>query len=119
VQAADVVVVPSYRMAGLDVPHTAVARFWSASNGLGTDLIDQLRSEAAGDLIEPERDELIEQIGVELELSKSHLRSFVTSTGTATGGETTAMCGSARATRRPVERPSAAWAATSGIDTPR
>jgi hypothetical protein len=54
-----------------------VARVWSASNGLESDLIDQLRSEAAADLIEPERDELIEQIGVELEGSKAHLRSIL------------------------------------------
>ena len=54
-----------------------VARFWSASDGLQSGLIDQLRSEATADLIEPERDELIEQIGVELEGSKAHLRSIL------------------------------------------
>ena len=54
-----------------------VARFWSASDGIQSGLIDQPRSEAAADLIEPERDELIEQIGVELEGSKAHLRSIL------------------------------------------
>jgi hypothetical protein len=54
-----------------------VARFWSSSNGLESGLIDQLRSGVAADLIEPGQDELIEQIGVELEVSKAHLRSIL------------------------------------------
>ncbi len=51
-----------------------VARFWSASNGLESGLIDELRSAATADLIEPDHDELIEQISVELDVSKAHLR---------------------------------------------
>jgi hypothetical protein len=54
-----------------------VARFWSASNGIESDLIDELRSGAVSDLIEPDRAELIEQVGVELEVSKAHLRSIL------------------------------------------
>ena len=54
-----------------------VARFWSASSGLEHGLLDQLRSGVAADLIEPDQDELLEQIGVELEVSKAHLRSVL------------------------------------------
>ena len=54
-----------------------VARFWSASNGLESGVIDQLRSGAAADVIEPDEDELTEQAGVELQVSKAHLRSIL------------------------------------------
>jgi len=54
-----------------------VARFWSASNGIESGLIDELRSGAISDPIEPDRAELAEQVGVELEVSKAHLRSIL------------------------------------------
>lgn len=54
-----------------------VARFWSASNGIETGLIDELRSGVVSDVIEPDRAELVEQVGVELEVSKAHLRSIL------------------------------------------
>jgi hypothetical protein len=54
-----------------------VARFWSASNGIESALIDELRSGVVSGLIEPGRAELVEQVGVELEVSKAHLRSIL------------------------------------------
>ncbi len=54
-----------------------VARFWSASNGIESGLIDELRSGVVSGLIEPGRAELVEQVGVELEVSKAHLRSIL------------------------------------------
>jgi hypothetical protein len=54
-----------------------VARFWSASNGIENDLIDELRSGVISGLVEPDRAELVERVGVELEVSKAHLRSIL------------------------------------------
>ena len=54
-----------------------VARFWSASDGIQSGLVDELRSGAPADLIEPDPNELSAQIGVELEVSRSHLRSIL------------------------------------------
>jgi hypothetical protein len=38
---------------------------------------DELRSGAVADVIEPDRAGLLEQVGVELEVSKAHLRSIL------------------------------------------
>jgi hypothetical protein len=54
-----------------------VARFWSASNGMESGLIDELRSGVVSGLIEPDRAELVAQVSVELDVSKSHLRSIL------------------------------------------
>ena len=54
-----------------------VARFWSVSNGIESELIDELRSGVVSGLIEPDRAELVEQVGVELEVSKAHLRAIL------------------------------------------
>jgi len=54
-----------------------VARFWSASNGIESGLIDELRSGVVSGLFEPDRAELVEQVGVELEVSKTQLRSIL------------------------------------------
>jgi hypothetical protein len=54
-----------------------VARFWSASNGIESGLIDGLRSGAAPDVIEPDRVEVAGQVRIELEVSKTHLRSIL------------------------------------------
>ncbi len=54
-----------------------VARFWSASNGIESGLIDELRSGVVSGLVDPDRAELVEQVGVELEVSKAHLRSIL------------------------------------------
>jgi hypothetical protein len=54
-----------------------VARFWSAAGGLDHAVIDALRSGAAADVVEPDRASLAEQLGVELGVSKAHLRSIL------------------------------------------
>lgn len=57
--------------------HLRVALFWSATGGLDHSVIDTLESGAAMDATEPDRDELVEQLGVELAVSKAHLRSIL------------------------------------------
>lgn len=52
-----------------------VTRFWSATSDLDHAVIEALRSGAAADLVEPNRGEVAEQLGVELEVSKAHLQS--------------------------------------------
>lgn len=54
-----------------------VAQFWSAANGLDHAVIGALRSGAAADVVESDRGNLAEQLGVELDVSKAHLRSIL------------------------------------------
>jgi hypothetical protein len=54
-----------------------IARFWSAANGIDRDLIDELQSGSVAGVAEPDRAEFVEQLGVELDVSKAHLRSIL------------------------------------------
>ena len=54
-----------------------VARFWSAIDGLDQDAIEALRTGRTPEVIEPGRDDLIGQLGVELGVAKTHLRSIL------------------------------------------
>lgn len=54
-----------------------VARFSSASNGIESGLIDDLRSSVVSGRAEPGRAELAEQVGVGLEVSRAHPRSVL------------------------------------------
>ena len=54
-----------------------VARFWSATDGLDQNAIETLRTGRTPEVIEPDRDELIGQLGVELGVAKTHLRSIL------------------------------------------
>lgn len=54
-----------------------VARFWSASSGLDDEAIDALRTQRPLTVVQPARDELLDQLGVELTVAKTHLRSML------------------------------------------
>ena len=57
--------------------HRRVARFWSATGGLDDDVIDALRAARPPTVVEPEPDELRDQLGVELATAKAHLRAIL------------------------------------------
>lgn len=54
-----------------------VARFWSATSGLDDEVIDALRTQRPLTVVEPARDELLAQLGIELVVAKAHLRSIL------------------------------------------
>ncbi len=54
-----------------------VARFWSATDGVDDAVIDALRSAETVDMIEPTGTEFVQQLGVELEVSRRHLRAIL------------------------------------------
>jgi hypothetical protein len=68
-----------------------VARFWSAISGLDDEAIDALNTGRPTAVVEPDRDELLDQLDVELPVAKAHLRSILDpATGTRNGEEPTA-----------------------------
>ena len=54
-----------------------VARFWSETDGVDSSLLDALRHGEVIDAIEPDAAALTEQLGVELGVARSHLRSVL------------------------------------------
>jgi hypothetical protein len=54
-----------------------VARFWSATTGLDDGAIDALRTQHPMAVFEPARNELLDQLGIELTVAKAHLRSII------------------------------------------
>jgi hypothetical protein len=54
-----------------------VARFWSATGGVDDDTIEALRARRPSTIVEPERDELLDQLRIELAVAKAHLRSIL------------------------------------------
>jgi hypothetical protein len=56
-----------------------VARFWSATNGLDEGAIEALRSGQPLKVVEPSRDQLDVQLGLELTMSRVHLQSILDS----------------------------------------
>lgn len=54
-----------------------VARFWSAGNGTDEELIEALFTQRPVTVVEPARDQLLEQLGIELPVAKAHLRSIL------------------------------------------
>jgi hypothetical protein len=54
-----------------------VARFWSAADGLDDAVIDALRTQRPLTVVEPAPDELLDQLGIELAVTKTHLRSIL------------------------------------------
>lgn len=54
-----------------------VARFWSAISGLDDEAIDALNTGRPTAVVEPDRDELLDQLDVELPVAKAHLRSIL------------------------------------------
>jgi hypothetical protein len=54
-----------------------VARFWSATNGLDEAVLEALRAGQAVNVVEPSREQLGAQLGLELTVSKGHLRSIL------------------------------------------
>jgi hypothetical protein len=61
--------------------HRRLVRFWSARDGLDTDVIDALRDRRIDRLtvVEPSEDALTEQVREELSASRRHLRSVLDS----------------------------------------
>lgn len=59
--------------------HRRLARFWSAADGLGTTVIEAIRSRRLDRLavVEPSLDELTEQLREELAVSRRHLRAVL------------------------------------------
>lgn len=57
--------------------HRQVERFWSATGGLDRSVIDALRTGRPEGVIAPNTHELVEQLGIELDASKTHLRSVL------------------------------------------
>jgi hypothetical protein len=60
-----------------NVSDRRVARFWSATNGLDEEVVDDVRSGKPVHFVEPSRQELDAQLGLELAASSSHLRSVL------------------------------------------
>lgn len=60
-----------------NVSDRRVARFWSSTNGLDETVVDALHSGIPVNVVEPSRQELVAQLGVELYVSSSHLRSVL------------------------------------------
>jgi hypothetical protein len=56
-----------------------VARFWSATYGLDEAVLEAVRSGQPVKVVEPTRQELVAQLGLELTVSSSHLRSILDS----------------------------------------
>ena len=59
--------------------HRRLVRFWTARGGLETAVIEALRSRRLDRLsvVEPTQDELVEQLGEELAVSRRHLRAVL------------------------------------------
>lgn len=57
-----------------NVSDRRAARFWSATNGLDETVVDAVRSGIPVNVVEPSRQELVAQLGVELSISSSHLQ---------------------------------------------
>ena len=59
--------------------HRRLARFWTAADGLDQAVIEALRSQHFDDMavVEPSPAELVEQLGVELDAARRHLRSVL------------------------------------------
>lgn len=54
-----------------------VARLWSATSGLDDEVIDALRTQRPPKVVEPARDQLLDQLGIEVAVAKAHLRSIL------------------------------------------
>lgn len=61
--------------------HRRLVRFWTASEGVDSDVIESLRSRTLDQLavVEPTAQELVEQLREELTLSRRHLRAVLDS----------------------------------------
>lgn len=61
--------------------HRRLARFWTAADGLDTEVVDALRSRRLDRLVvvEPSSQELVEQLREELAVSRRHLRALLDS----------------------------------------
>ena len=61
--------------------HRRLVRFWTASNGLDTDVIEALRARHLNRLtvVEPSEQDLVEQLRDELTVSRRHLRTVLDS----------------------------------------
>ena len=68
---------PSDRLAAVSYRDRRVARLWSATSGLDDEVIDALRTQRPPMVVEPERAELLDQLGIELAVAKAHLRSIL------------------------------------------
>lgn len=59
--------------------HRRLVRFWSAGGGLNAEIVEALQSRRLDplDIVEPSLDELAEQLGEELAVSRRHLRAVL------------------------------------------
>jgi hypothetical protein len=62
-----------------NLDHRRLVRFWSAPDGMDDAVIEALRARRVGDLpiVEPSADQLAEQLGEELAVSRGHLRAVL------------------------------------------